>query len=209
MSELTELQTKVEALESKLADKEKELDGLQSLKGKWSNEVGDVRKKTDDLTSTIASLKAALDEVKGDRDALKAEIESLKSKGTEGKSGQPPPAPKPSAKDEADRLESELTDDEKKLVEKVLASDEDKASFVSDDNFRAAVLKRVRAESGDGGPSSIWRVKKQASSDDLLTKVDKMFSKHKGQDTSDGGKGRFGQPRVIKAADGQKPVKFV
>lgn len=207
--ELTALQSKVDSLESKLADKEKELDGLQSLKGKWSNEVGDVRKKTEDLTSTIAELKTALDEVKGDRDSLKSELDALKTR--KASEDNQPPEPKLSAKEEADSLESSLTDEQKKMVEEVLKDEGGDAieKFSSDDKFRVAVLKQATAGSGDGGPSSLWRVKPKPSSDDLVKKVEQMFNKHKGKDTAQPTDRGYGKPRVIKAEEPGAANKWV
>lgn len=196
-----ELQAKVAEMQNQLNEKVKELDGLQSLKGKWSNEVGDVRKE-------IETLKGELKTLTADRDAVKQELETLKSKSVAGKDNSPPVA-KTSDKDLADKLESELTEAEKKDVEELWKKlpETEKKAFVSDDTFRVAVLKQAKASEGKVNPDSPWRVKPKPSSEDLEAKVKDLFKKHRaGVTLIDERGGGYGPSKVIQA---KPPVKFM
>lgn len=196
-----ELMAKIQSFESQLADKNKELEGLQSLKGKWSNEVGDVRKE-------IETLKGELKTLTEDRDSVKKELEALKSKPVVGKDI-PPPAPKTSDKELADKLESELTEAEKKDVEDLWKKlpDTEKKAFVTDDTFRVAVLKQAKAVEGKVNPDSPWRVKPKPSSEDLEAKVKDLFKKHRaGVTLIDERGGGYGPAKVTPA---KGPVRFM
>jgi chromosome segregation ATPase len=190
---IEELQASIEELNKKLEDKSKELDGIQSLKGKWSNEVGDVRKEMDVLKGELKSLTE-------DRDAVKKELEALKSKADSGKVNLPPVA-RVSDKELADKLETELTDAEKVEVEELWKKlpDSDKKAFVENDAFRVAVLKQAKAIDGKVNPDSPWRVKPKPSGDDLENKVKDLFKKHRaGVTLIDERGGGFGTPRPTK-----------
>jgi len=198
-----ELEAKVTELQSQLGEKAKELDGLQSLKGKWSNEVGDVRKEIDALKGEVKNLAA-------DRDAAKTELDALKSKsGGTGKENLPP-ASKVSDKELADKLETELTEAEKKEVEELWKKlpDDDKKAFVDNDAFRVAVLRQAKAVDGKVNPDSPWRVKPKPSGEDLDAKVKDLFKKYRsGSTVVDERGGGFGAPRQPKQA--VAPVKFM
>jgi len=196
-----ELQANVEELTKRLDDKAKELDGLQSLKGKWSNEVGDVRKEMDVLKGELKSLTV-------DRDAVKQELEALKSKPDTGKVNSPPEA-KVSDKELADKLETGLTEAEKKEVEELWKKlpDDDKKAFVENDAFRVAVLKQAKAKDGKVNPDSPWRVQPKPPSGDLESKVKELFKKHRsGVTLIDERGGGFGTARQSKEFT---PTKFL
>jgi chromosome segregation ATPase len=201
---IEELQEKFEALEKAHTDKTKELDGLQSLKGKWSNEVGEVRKQIEDLTAREKVVAEKLE-------AATKELESLKSKPA-GKTENPPPAPKLSDKELADKLESDLTDAEKKDVEGLYNKlpDSEKKAFVEDDTFRVAVLKQAKTGSGQVNPNSPWRVVKPApppSSEELENRVKELFKKHRAGDTLiEQRGGGYGERKV---SQDSKPKKFL
>jgi len=204
---IEELEELVEGLTKRLAEKEKEIDGIQSLKGKWSGEVGDMRKQVEELVG----LKETVTTLTEDRDAVKKELEALKSKGPVQREENPPPAPKTSDKELADKLESELTDAEKKEVEGFIGklTADDKKRFVSDDTFRVAVLEQAKTGDGKVDPDSIWRVapkKPKSSGEDIKAMVADLFKKHKsGNLVIDERGGGYGQRREAKV---EKPVKF-
>jgi chromosome segregation ATPase len=203
---IEELEALVDGLTKRLTDKEKEIDGIQALKGKWSGEVGDVRKQLEDLTGLKDTVKTLTE----DRDAVKKELEALKSKETVvEREDKTPPASKVSDKELADKLESELTDAEKKEVEGFITNltADDKKRFVSDDTFRVAVLEQAKTGNGKVAPDSIWRVtKKKDSREDLKSVVADLFKKHKsGNLVIDERSGGYGQRREAKV---EKPVKF-
>ncbi len=199
-----ELEVDLAAMQKRLTDKEKEIDGIQSLKGKWSGEVGEVREQLKELVSLKDAAKILTESL----DAVKKELDALKSNGPTKREEQPPPAPKTSDKEQADKLESELTDAEKKEVEGFLENltADDKKRFVSDDAFRVAVLEQ--AKTGKVAPDSIWRVtKKKDSREDLKSVVADLFKKHKsGNLVIDERGGGYGIKREVKA---EKPVKFI
>lgn len=203
---IEELKDLVDKLTKQVDDKAKELDGLQKLKGSWSNEVGEVRKQNEDL---VASLKAATEKL----DSVTKEVEALKSNSQAGKTVNPPPEPKLSDKELADKLESKLTDAEKKDVEALFAKlpDADKKAFVEDDAFRVAVLKQAKAGDGKVNPNSPWRVVKPAtppSSEELENRVKELFKKHQsGVTLIDERGGGLGERK--KAQDPTKPLKFL
>jgi len=204
---IEELEELVEGLTKRLTDKEKEIDGIQALKGKWSGEVGDVRKQLEELTELKDTVKTLTE----DRDSVKKELEALSSKEPAVKrEEQPPPVSKVSDKELADKLESELTDAEKKEVEGFIVNltPDDKKRFVSDDTFRVAVLEQAKTGNGKAAPDSIWRVtsKKKDSREDLKSVVADLFKKHKsGNLVIDERSGGYGQRREAKV---EKPIKF-
>ena len=200
---LEEVEALLEKVTKEMADKNTELNGLQTLKGKWSEEMGDVRKVKEEFESKLNGLEES-------RDAFKAEIEALKKVPVKKDEENPPPPSKESVKEQADKLESELTDDEKKLVETILkgASDEDQKSFASNDTYRVAVMKEAKAGNGKEDPKSIWRVSKpKSSSDDLDGRIQELFKKHRGERTVTDERRGIGRPITIEEA--KKSTTFI
>jgi len=202
---IEELEKVVEGLTAKLDEKGKELDGLQKLKGTWSNEVGEVRKQSEVLAGELNTAKEAVE-------ALTEDVKTLKSKEppkTPGKDN-PPPVAKVSDKDQADKLESELNEAEKKVVEELYKKlpDDEKKAFKDDDTFRVAVLKQAKAGDSTVNPDSPWRVKTEPSSEDLDKKVKDLFKKYgSGSQLVDERNGQFGKSGEHKKDTG--PRKFI
>lgn len=208
---VAELQKKIEERDNELADLKKKIDGLDSLNGKRGTEIGEVRKQLEEL----AELKKAITDLKEDRDALKKELDevkTLKSKEPEGKKDTSPPEPKLSDKEKAEKLESELNEDERKEVEGFVSklTADDRKRFVSDDAYRVAVLSQVKSKEDGVNPDSIWRIppKKKASGDDLEKTVSELFKKYKSGnlvvDERSGGYGSASKPKAVNA-----PPKFL
>jgi predicted nucleic acid-binding Zn-ribbon protein len=154
-----------------LDEKAKELEGLQSLKGKWSNEVGDLRKKVEDFEGREKSLNDKLESAVKELDALKAAKATTREDNHSS-------SQKPSVTDQAATLESSLTEDERKKVEEfVKALDPEKRkSFVEDDAVRVAVFEEVKAgKPATEDPDSIWKVKKPAPSGDVADQIRKLM----------------------------------
>lgn len=208
--DIAALQAKIDDYEKRMTDLLKKVEGLDSLNGKRGTELGEIReraKKIDELEGLVKTLAE-------DRDAVKKELEELKTasaKGTEGKPKETSsPSPKPSDKELADKLESELTDAEKKEVEGFVMNmtPEDRKAFVSNDTFRVAVLRQAKPE-GKTDPDSIWRVPvKKASGEDIDARVRDLFKKHKsGNLVVDEKTGGYGSP--IKTKSEHAPPKFI
>jgi chromosome segregation ATPase len=204
-----ELAAKVEALEKEREALQKKVDGLDSLNGKRGTEIGEVRKQLED----ISALKDAIKSLTEDRDAVKKELEALKSKAPVGGKDTPPPDKKLSDKELADKLESELTDAEKKDVEDLFNKlpDADKKAFVDDDTFRVAVLKQAKAGNGEVNPNGPWRVKKPVappSGEELERRVKELFKTHRaGGPLIEQRGGGYGERKP--AQDPIKPKKFI
>lgn len=203
-----DLEVEVAAMQKRLTDKEKEIDGIQSLKGKWSGEVGEVREQLKEL----ASLKDAAKTLTESLDAVKKELDALKSKGTETREDKKPTELELSDKELADKLESKLNDAQKKELDAFLdkLTKEDQARFESDDTYRVAVLEQATGN-GEGSPDSKrWRIaakKPKASGEDIKALVADLFKKHKsGNLVIDERGGGYGVKREVKA---EKPVKFL
>lgn len=178
----------IAALQQKLEEQAKELKGLQELRGKWANDVGEAKaealKKVEDLESQIKALAE-------DRETVRKELETLKTRKPDG---QEPAAEKKPLREQADELEARLSDKEKAELDKMLdalESSQDESEkemakrFVSDDKIRLTFLQQAK-ESTEAHPER-WRVKKptQTSVDDVKRTVEKLFKKHQGKVTLD------------------------
>lgn len=175
---IEELETLVNDLAGQVAEKTKEIKGLQELKGGWSNEIKEVR----EAAKALEAIKGELKTLTEDRDAVKKELDALKLKESEAGKANLPPVSKESDKEQADKLESKLTDEQKDEIGKFVKSlsEEDQSKFVNDDTFRVAVMKQATTGNGSANPDSIWRVtKSKASGDDTETSVKKLFNKWK------------------------------
>lgn len=170
------LKEKVESLEGMIEKATSETEGLQSLVGKWSSEIGDIRKQVkasgqdDELTKKLS--------------AMETEIESLKS-ASPPQGGQPneqaAPSVKPSERkspeEQAAELETSLNDEQRKAVEAMYAEEEDKSKW-DDPKFRIAVFQKVTAEV-KSVPDSPWRAQKteQPKLTDYERTVKELFAK--------------------------------
>jgi hypothetical protein len=165
------LKSEQSELKKVVDEKTKELEGLQSLKGKWSNEVGDLRKKVEDFEGREKSLNDKLESAVKELDALKT------GKATKREDNHSS-SQKPSATDQAETLELSLTEDERKKVEEfVKALDPEKReSFLKDDTVRVAVFEEVKAgKPATDDPDSIWKVRKPAPSGDVADQIRKLM----------------------------------
>lgn len=189
-----ELEGKVAQLEKELADKAKKLEGLDSLNGKRGTELGEIREKLKEAEELKASVKVLTDKL----ESATKEIESLKSNKPAATKETQPPSQAGSAKEQADRLEESLTDDERKKVEAFLEAmpEKERKSFVEDDSVRVAVFEGIKSGNGKVVPDGIWRVKKPASGEDVVSKMKKALEKfNQGKLVTDERGGDFGKPR--------------
>jgi hypothetical protein len=172
--EIDELAEQVKSLQAKLEKTTKETEGLQSLAGKWSGEVGEIREK----------LKAAGgdESIKQKLDALESELKQLKAQPPQG--GQPngtvaePPKPseRKTPEEKAAELELGLTEDQRKLVEEAYENLDDKTQW-DDPKFRLAVFEEAQSQV-QSVPKGPWRAQKveQPKVDDLKRVVKGLFS---------------------------------
>lgn len=200
----------IAALQQKLEEQAKELKGLQELRGKWANDVGEAKaeamKKVEDLEGQIKTLAE-------DRETVRKELEALKTRKPDG---QEPAAEKKPLREQADELEAKLSDKEKQELDKMLDALENSAEesekemakkFVSDDKVRLTFLQQARET--EAHPER-WRVKKpsQTSVDDVKRTVEKLFKKHQGKVTLDE---RGGSPAGARRVsnDAKPPPKWL
>ena len=177
MEEIDKVKQELADTNEKLAKVLKEVEGLQSLRGAQSNEIGEARKQL----AKLEELETLVKDLKGSRDALLDEVKALKEKGSGAVKG-PTPTETESEREKADRLEAGLTDDEKGKIKKIIAiwreSDEDKANverYKTDDAFRVALFEQVK----DRQPADdeLFRVKPKvtASGEDVKSLVAKLM----------------------------------
>lgn len=162
-----ELEAKIVALEKEREQLTKKVEGLESLSGKRGTELGEIREKFKESEALATSIKDLTEKL----DSATKEIESLKSIKPTLKDTQPPP-PAESDAEKAEKLEKQLTDEEKKLVEGYLEKNpEVRDEFIKSDSVRVALLEEVKAGNGKVAPDSIWRVKPKPSGDDSVKKI--------------------------------------
>jgi len=179
MEELDQVKQELADTNEKLAEVLKEVEGLQSLRGAQSNEIGEARKQL----AKLEELETLVKDLKGSRDALLDEVKTLKEKGSGAVKG-PTPTEAESEREKADRLEAGLTDKEREKVVKIMGvlkeSDDpsDKAQFErykSDDAYRVALFEQVK----DRQPADdeLFRVKPKvtASGEDVKSLVAKLM----------------------------------
>jgi len=153
----------VKSLQAKLEKTTKETEGLQSLAGKWSGEVGEIREK----------LKAAGgdESIKQKLDALESELKQLKAQPPQGG-----PSERKTPEEKAAELELGLTEDQRKLVEEAYENLADKTQW-DDPKFRLAVFEEAQSQV-QSVPKGPWRAQKveQPKVDDLKRVVKGLFS---------------------------------
>lgn len=174
MTEVEELAKQVKSLQEKIDDTAKENQGLQSLIGKWSGEIGEIRKE---LASAGGD-----EDLKKKLDTIESELKEMKAqppKGGQPNGGEQKPPVEPSDKrtpDEiADELEVSLDDDQRKEVEKVYEALEDKSKW-DDPKFRVAVYQEAKSQ--QSVPNGPWRAKKkeQPKKDDVDRLIKGLFN---------------------------------
>lgn len=177
MEEIDKVKQELADTNEKLSKVLKEVEGLQSLRGAQSNEIGEARKQL----AKLEELETLVKDLKGSRDALLDEVKALKEKSPGAVKG-PTPTEAESEREKADRLEAGLTDDEKGKIKKIIAiwreSDEDKANverYKTDDAFRVALFEQVK----DRQPADdeLFRVKPRVatSGEDVKSLVAKLM----------------------------------
>lgn len=168
-----ELSSQVKSLQEKIDDTAKENEGLQSLIGKWSGEIGDIRKE---LAGAGGD-----EDLKKKLDTIELELKEMKAQPPQGgqpNGGAPKPPAEPSERKSpeelADELELSLDDEQKKLVEQAWNDLEDKSKW-DDPKFRVAVYQE--AKSHQSVPNGPWRAQKkeQPKPDDMKRLVKGLF----------------------------------
>lgn len=179
MEEVDKLKVELADTNEKLAKVLKEVEGLQSLRGSQSNEIGEARKQL----AKLEELETLVKDLKGGRDALLDEVKALKEKGSGAVEG-PTPTRTESEREEADRLEAGLTDKEREKVVKIMGvlkeSDDprDKAQlerYKTDDAYRVALFEQVKER--QPADDELFRVKPKAttSGEDVKSLVAKLM----------------------------------
>lgn len=193
-----ELAEQVKSLQKKVDDTTKETEGLQSLAGKWSGEVGEIRKQ---LAGAGGN-----DELKTKLDALESELKEIKSapKGGQPEAEPEKPSERKSPEEVADELELSLNDSQRKLVEQIYNDLPDKSSW-DDAKFRVAAYEK--AKSVDSVPEGPWRAKKkeQPKPDDMKRLVDKLFDNARKKTRPPPGSGGVGAYGDVEA---ERPNKY-
>jgi len=176
---LAQAQAKEKELAEKLAAAEKRVEDAQEMIQRQSAEVGDDRKAIKESNEAIRKLSEevleaskALTGVKEELAQSRGEIAELKQKGpTEGDGNtQKPPPQKQDEEKTADEIESELSDDENKVLDEAWkrADEATRKVIKSDDKKRKEFLLEAKKAAVAEAASDLtdWRRKTPAKEDE-------------------------------------------